>query len=223
MASAERKARSWVTKSKRARELPQIAFEPLNRVDVEVVRRLVEQQQVGLGHERLAEQRSPPPAARELAERPIRRQRQPRHDGLDALLEPPAVALLELVLQVAQARQGGRARGAIGPRPGHLNRGMVVLRDERPKRSEPGRHLVEDRAVGRPRHVLIEPRHPQSRGPPDRSAVGRDIAGNHLEQARFSGPVAANQADALPRFNPQAGVVEQGEEAERKRDAVQSE
>ena len=52
---------------------------------------------------------------------------------------------------------------------------------------------------------------------------GWDIAGNHLEQARFSGPVAADQADALPRFNPQAGVVEQGEEAERKRDAVQSE
>ena len=122
------------------------------------------------------------------------------------------------MLQFAQSVE---TRGAIRAGFGHLHGGMVILRDERPERPEPGRHLVEDSAVGGPWHVLIEPRHPQPRSPPDRSAVRRDVAGNDLEQARFAGPVATEQADALARFDPQAGVVEKWEVAEGKRDAVQ--
>ena len=55
----------------RPRELPQVALEPLDRGDVEVVRGLVEQQQVGLCEERLGEQHAQPEAARELAHRSI--------------------------------------------------------------------------------------------------------------------------------------------------------
>ena len=139
-----------------------------------MVRRLVEQQQVGLRHERLAEQRAAAPSARQLAERPIGRQRQPRDDGLDLLFEPPAVALLELVLQLAEAVEAARRYRR---RLGHLHGGVVILRDERPELAKPGRHLVEHRAIGGARHVLIEPRHAQPRRPPDRSAVGRDVAG----------------------------------------------
>ena len=104
---------------------------------------------------------------------------------------------------------------------GDLARHVVVLRDERPELPQPGRDLVEDGAVRCRRHVLIETRHAQPRRPPDRSAVGRDLAGNHLEQARFARPVAADQADALPRLDPEARILEERQVAERKRYAIQ--
>ena len=200
----------------RAGELAQVVLQPADRVDVEVVRRLVEQEQIGLGDERLAEERASPPAAGQLAERTIGRQRQPRHDGLDTLLEPPSIALLELVLEVAQPLELGMAVG-------DLSRHVVILRDERAELAQAGGDFVEDRAIRRAGDVLIETRDAQPGRPPDRSAVGRDLAGDHLEQARLARPVAADEADALARLDAKAGVLEEGQVAERKRDAIQGE
>ena len=103
----------------------------------------------GSRHQRLAEQRAPPPAARQLAHRPVRRQRQPRDDQSRPLLEPPAVPLLELVLQLAQPLERARRRVV---RDAH--RGVVVVRDERAELAEarrrPRRTRVRSPAPGRP-------------------------------------------------------------------------
>ena len=53
----------------------QVLLEPADRVDVEMVGRLVEQQQVRLGDQRAAEQRAAAPAAGQLAHRPVGGQR----------------------------------------------------------------------------------------------------------------------------------------------------
>ena len=59
----------------------------------------------------LPEQRAPAPSAGQLAHPAIRRQRETRDDQLDLLLEPPAVALFELMLQLAELRKScGRVR-----------------------------------------------------------------------------------------------------------------
>ena len=96
--------------------LGQKRLEPRDRVDVEMVGRLVEQQQVGLRPPARA------PAARGAASRPTacRRWRRPagsrlREHQLDALLDAPAVALLELVLQPAE-RLEQRRRAASATR-----------------------------------------------------------------------------------------------------------
>ena len=80
-------------------------FEPLDRVDVEMVGRLVEQQQVGLRDQRPRQQHAAPPPARQRVDDGVGRQVEPRQHQLDALLEAPAVALFELVLQLAEPDQ----------------------------------------------------------------------------------------------------------------------
>jgi hypothetical protein len=52
-------------------ELLELGLEPLERVDVEVVRRLVEEQQVGLRGERATERRARELAARERRQRAV--------------------------------------------------------------------------------------------------------------------------------------------------------
>src|SRR3954464_3530938 len=60
----------WGAEAARRVEAEQRLLEPLERLDVEVVRRLVEQEQVGLGGERAGERGARERAAREGRERP---------------------------------------------------------------------------------------------------------------------------------------------------------
>ncbi len=190
----------------RAGELPQGVFQPSDRVDVEMVRRLVEEEQIGFGDERLAEQRAAAPTARQLTERTVGWQRQARHDGLDTLLEPPPVAFLELVLELAKP-----SKPLIRFR--HLHRRLVVLRNERAELPQPRGHFFEHRSIRGARDILIEARHPEPRGSPDRSAVRRYVARDHLEEARLARSVATDETDSLTRLDPEARVLEEGQVA----------
>ena len=77
-------------------------FEPRDRVDVEMVRGLVEQEDVRLGHERAREQDAPLPSAGQGLDECVGRQRQMREHRVDPLLEPPAVLFVELMLQPSE-------------------------------------------------------------------------------------------------------------------------
>ena len=74
-----------------------------------MVRRLVEEQEARLAGERARQQHPPAPAARQRGGAGIGRQPQPIEHDLDLLLEAPAVALLELVLQGAEPLEMFRA------------------------------------------------------------------------------------------------------------------
>ena len=99
-------------------------LEPLERLDVEVVRRLVEQQQVGLRGERARERRARQLAARERRERPVEvgvGEAEAAHDGRCAVAPVVAARVLELRLgrgvaahrrRVVRARRHRTARGA---------------------------------------------------------------------------------------------------------------
>ena len=130
----------------RAGELAQVVLQPADRVDVEMVRRLVEEQEI---------------AARETSALPssVRRRHPPdsspsgRSAGSDSrdttvstlLLEPPAVALLELVLELAEALEVGMRLRRRQP-----HRGVVIARDERAELAQPGGHFVEHGAIAAP-------------------------------------------------------------------------
>ncbi len=62
----------------RARILGEKRLEPEDGVEIEVIGRLVEQQHVGLGHQRSCEQHAAPPSARERVDAGIRRKLEPR-------------------------------------------------------------------------------------------------------------------------------------------------
>ena len=66
-------------------------FEPRHRLDVEMVGRLVEQQQIWLRHERACEQHAPAPAARQRRHDGIGRQAERDDHHLDADVDVPAL------------------------------------------------------------------------------------------------------------------------------------
>ena len=84
-----------------ARILLQIALEPGDRFRVEVVRRLIEQQHVGLREQQPAQRDAPLLAARELADHgfPGRQPQRIRRD-LELALQLPATDRVDLVLQL---------------------------------------------------------------------------------------------------------------------------
>jgi len=183
--------------------LGQERLEPLDCLDVEVVGRLVEQQHVGGGHERPRQQHPAAPAARQRVHRGVGRQPQPGQHQLDPLLDAPAVALFELVLQPAHPLE------RTGVAVGHLHRGVVVRGDQRAQLAEAFGDDVEHRVVRVERHVLHQPRDPRPRRPPDRAAVGRDLAADDLQQGGLAGAVPADEGDTFTGVDRQRHVVEQ--------------
>jgi hypothetical protein len=100
---------------------------------------------------------------------------------------------------------------------GHFGGGVMVGRDDLAKRAEPGRHLVEHGAIRRAaRYFLLQPRHAEAGGPPDRPLVEGDLAGNRLQQARLAAAVPADERDPLAGLDPKVGVFEQGQVAKGK-------
>ena len=124
-------------------------FEPADGVDIQMVGRFVEEQQVGLADERTGEQHAPTPSAGQRVDDGIGGEVEPRQHQLDALLEAPAVALLELVLQSPEPLEPRRA--AVARR---LDGGVVIVGRERGEVAETFGDDVEDGSAARERHVL---------------------------------------------------------------------
>ena len=101
-------------------ERSQHALEPLERLDVEVVRRLVEQQQVGLRGERARERGARQLAAGEGRERPVEvvvREAEPAHDGRRAVAPVVAAGVLEPVPAPRSSGEASPRRGRRSPSP----------------------------------------------------------------------------------------------------------
>ena len=100
----------------RVRVLGQVAFEPVARVEIEVVGRLVEQQQAGLLQQQLRQRDAHLPAAGERLGRPLRvrlREAEAAQHRRDLQVDGVAVAVPELV---AAARRSARASPRARPR-----------------------------------------------------------------------------------------------------------
>jgi hypothetical protein len=193
----------------RAGVLEQPRLEPRDRVDVQVVGRLVEDEHVGLGDQRPRQQHTAAPPAGERVDRHVARQSQAIEHHLDPLLDAPAIALVELVLEAAEAFER-RRRGV----EGHVVRGMVVVGDQRAQRAEAFGDDVEHRLGRGERHVLLEAGHDDAGLAPHRSRVRRDGACDDLEQRRLAGAVAADDRDALAGIDLEGHAIEERQVAE---------
>ena len=202
----------------RAGILEQPRFEPRDRVDVEMVGRLVEDEDVRLGDERAGQQHAPAPAAGQRVDGHVARQAEAIEHHLDALLDPPAVPLVELVLQPAEALEG-RGRGVVRD----VVRRVVVGGDHVAQRAEALGHDVEHRLGGGERHVLLEARDDDAGLPPDGAGIRRDRAGDDLEQRRLAGAVAADDGDPLPGVDLEGDAIEERQVTEGDGDGIQGE
>ncbi|MPL74802.1 hypothetical protein SDC9_20621 [bioreactor metagenome] len=160
-------------------------LQQIQRLDVEIVRRLVEDQQVrGLRHDP-RKQKPRPFAARQRADRRARL----------ALVEEEVLEIGHHMLRpAAHHHLVGLARD---PHVGVVHHPVP----ERLVEIERGTRLVEDRnlEIGAERH---------------RARVGRDLAGQHLQQRGLAHAVRADEGDAVAAQHAQVEVLHDGLVAE---------
>src|SRR5581483_8223178 len=178
------------------------------RLDVEVVRRLVEQQQVGLSRECARQRRTRQLAAREAVQRPLEvvvREAEAADDRARTVAPVVAARVLEACLRlrvapkrrrvVRAARQRRLERAQVG-----LGRGEVggtredVLAERRP--AERGRTLV---VQGDPRALLEG----------ELAALQRGFTGDRPEQGRLAGAVRPGQCQAVAALELERDAVEE--------------
>src|SRR5713101_5299560 len=189
-----------------AGEFLEMALQPGHRFGVEMVGRFVEQQHVGLAQEQPAERHAAALAARQCLDLGLgRRAAQRVHGDLDRALEVPAVAGVDLLLQL----------GLLGDQLVHVGVGV----------GEGVRHLLEARQ--QTRHVagafhdvaqnvflgvelglLLQHADPGALGRPGLAGEIVVVAGHELEQGRFSGAVQAEHADFGARQEGQPDVLQ---------------
>ncbi|EWS54886.1 hypothetical protein X551_02314 [Methylibium sp. T29] len=163
-----------------------------------MVGRLVEQQHVGRGDQRLRQRDALLRAARQRADLGVGRELQPLQRLGDALLPGPAVHRLD----------AGLDRVEIIVRIVRL-----VALAQRLHLGKADAHRVEHAGLGVEHRLLRHQREPQALLQLQRAVVGLLEPGDDLQQRGLAGAVAADQADALTGLEREAGVVEQGDVA----------
>ena len=157
----------------RARIVFEEILKPVDGVDIEVVCRLVQQEQVRLLNQCLGEQDAPLEPAGEGVVRCIRIQTQTRDDPLGAPLDLPAATLVQLVLDVGQTRQLLRPRLCC-----QLMGQVEIVPHQPPQVPESLRHQVEDGGVLVTGDLLGQPADARALPHPDLPDVGLDLPGD---------------------------------------------
>ena len=162
----------------------ELALEPLEVLDVEMVRRLVEEEQVGAAGERARERCARQLTARERAERPVElvvREAEAAYGGGCAIAPGPAARVLESSLRLgvpAESRVVVRSLRHRGLEPA-----QVVLDLEQ----VPGARecVVAERDVELERWALVVERDAGSLGEGELPALDRRLAGDRAQQRRL--------------------------------------
>ena len=196
----------------RVRVLDQELLQPVPRLEVEVVRRLVEEQQPRPGEQELGERDAHLPAAREVLGRAVevlRRKAEAAQHGVHLRLDTVTVAMRErfLRLRVAMEQLVVRVAGYRGVRK--LPFQVLHFGLERQQRREGERRLVPERPSRVGQSVLRQVADRQAGRAYDLSGVQLHLTGQHPEQRRLSGAVRAAEADALTWLHLPGDAVEQ--------------
>ena len=137
--------------------------------------------------------------------------------SLDLLLEPPAVALFQLVLQRRPAAPAPRRRRRSPRRAPRRGDSRRRRRQARRVRSRPRRRRTGRRTRARPaRAGRCAARLRQIA-----AGVGWDLAGDHFQQAGLAGPVPADERDALSRLDAKIRRFEERQVTERERNRIE--
>ena len=185
----------------------QLALEPLEAGDVEVVRRLVEEEQVGVAAERARERRARQLAARERAQRPVEvvvGEAEPAEDGGRTVAPAVAAGVLEARLRGRVAVQRRLVVDAAGHRL--LEGAQLALdRDEVARARE---DVLAQRQGPLERRPLVVERDPGALLEGELAAVLLGLAGEDPEQRRLPGAVRPGERDAVAPLDAERDAVE---------------
>ena len=175
----------------------EVAFEPERRLQVEMIGRLVQQQEIGLGKQQRRQGDAHAPAARELAAVALLRGlvepetgQDTRRSGRRAGGADVGQALVDFGDPCGLARRFGLFEQGRALRIGGENRVEQALR--------PGRRVLCDQAEP---HVALQG---------EAAFVGLQAAGDQLEQSRLAAAVGADQPGTLALVDGDRGPLEQG-------------
>ncbi len=187
-----------------ARVLLQVLLKPQDALRVQVVGGLVEQQQVGLLEQELAQGHPPALATGQGLDVGVRRRAAQRvHRLLKLAVQVPGVLVVDLLLELAHLLH--ELVGVVGR---HLLGDLVVLVEEPLGLGDAFLDVAEDGLV------LVEPRllGEDADGEPWHEAgltVGDLLQPGHdLQQGRLAGAVRAHDADLRPGKKAQRDIVE---------------
>jgi hypothetical protein len=180
-----------------ALEVDQQVFQPLDRVQVQVVGRLVEQQHVGAHHQRLGQRHAFAGAAGQGADHGFGVQVQAVDGFLDPLRPVPAVERLDLALHRVQVAV------AVG-----------VALDQLLCAGDTLAHGGEDTGFGVEHGLLGDVGDTQALLQLQDAVIGLFHAGEDFQQRGLAGAVAADEAHPFGGFDGQVGVVEECNMAE---------
>ena len=178
-------------------------LEPVNGVEVEVIRRLVQQQRLGVAEERLRQQDSHLLAALQLGHGPfVKRIRnvEPLEQRGGVALGRVAVFLPDDSLELAQSH-------AVLVRQLGLRVEPVAFGERAPEPLVAHDHRVDD-AVG-VEGILILAQHAELSGPAHGPALRLQLSREQLHERGFSGPVGPAQPVAAPRREGGGDLLEE--------------
>ena len=189
----------------------QVLLEPLDGVDVEVVRGLVQHEQVRVGDDEPGEGRPGLLAARERRRRAqplVPREPEARERLVDPLVQRVAAKDVEPVLEVRVPGPGG-VPVVLEPLQldGHRLEVRGAVADGCPQVRRRHERLVEVR-------LLAQQPEAQSSPPGHGAAVGLVAAGHDPQQRRLAGAVGADEADPLAGGDGGVDAVEDDEGAD---------
>ena len=187
----------------------QLALQPLETLHVEVVRRLVEQQQVGVTGERAGERGARQLAAgegRELTvEVGIAEAEAAEHRG-SAVAPPPAAGVLEPRLRVAVALQ---RRSVVPPARHRLLELAELLLDPDESRGS-GDRVLAQRQPAVAGWTLVVQRDARALLQRDLATLNRRLADDRPQERRLAGAVLTREREPLPAVDRERDPVEEG-------------
>ena len=183
-----------------ARVIAQMAFQPVHALGIEMVGRLVEQQQVGLVEQQPAERDAASLAAGQLGHvGVVGRAAQRVHGEIDLAVEVPQVLGVDLVLQL-----GHLVGGLVGVVRGDL----VVAVEQRLLRRDALHDVLAHGLLRVELRLLLEVADAGALGDPAFAAELSVDAGHDAQQRRLARAVDAEHADLGVRVEGQMDVVQ---------------
>ena len=182
----------------------QVLLEPLHTLGVEVVGRLVEQQQVRLGQQQLAQRHPAPLTAGQMRHRLVgRRAAQRVHRLLELRVEIPRVGVVELLLQPAHLLH--QLVGVVG---GHQLGDLVEAVELDLDVAEALLDVAANGLLLVQRRLLQQDADRRTGGQEGFAVVGLVQPGHDPQDARLTRPVGADDTDLGARIEAQGDVVE---------------
>src|SRR5207245_386534 len=186
----------------------ELALEPFEALDVEVIGRLVEQEEVGIAAEGAREGRARQLAAGERVELPIEvmlREAEAADDRRGVIAPAVPARMLELRLRLGVPSQG--CVGVVAGR--HRLLESLQLRLDRDEVGRPGEHVLAQRQAALQRWALVMERDARPLLKSQFAALDAGLAGERPEQRRLAGAVRSGQSDAVAPLDLERHAVEE--------------